>query len=90
MEIVVYTDNQSVVDVWRSGVTTDGTMLGLLRRIFFFGAQFNLNIVLYHISGYSNVNADLLSRLQVEEFLNLNPGVDESPQQIPEDAWSVS
>ena len=51
-EIVMFTDNQSVVDVWKSGVTADGRMLGLLRRIFFFGARFNLNILVPHISGY--------------------------------------
>ena len=72
-EITIFSDNRSVVDSWCSGVCTDPLMLRLMRCIFFFAASNNINILMRHIPGYLNVNADLLSRLQVREFLRSNP-----------------
>lgn len=54
----------------------------LIRYMFFFTAQLNVNILLQHISGHINVAADLLSRLQVQGFRLRFLLVDPSPAQI--------
>ena len=64
-------------------------MMAVLRAIFFRCAELNLNLILAHVSGKKNTNADLLSRLQVQEFRRLNPTADRRPTPIPEEAWTL-
>ena len=40
-----------------------------------------------YVPGLENINADLLSRFQIEEFLHLNPQADESPTFLHQSAW---
>ena len=40
--------------------------MSLVRRLFFFLAQRNVNLLLAHVPVCQNINADMLSRLQVE------------------------
>ena len=78
-EIVIFSDNKSTVQVWTSGSCTDSRMMAVIRAIFYRAAKTNTNIILEYVPGPENVNADLLSRFQVEEFLNLNPDADQTP-----------
>ena len=40
--------------------------VSLVRRLFFFLAQWNVNLLLAHVPGCQDINADMLSRLQVQ------------------------
>ena len=62
-------------------------MLRIIRKIFFFAARYNINILLFHIAGCLNVDADLLSRLQVLEFRQRNVEADVEATLVPEDVW---
>ena len=86
-EVVVFTDNQSIIDIWKTGTSTNKRMMRLVRAMFFHAANLNLNIIMSHIPGKLNTNADLLSRFQVEEFQRLNPTADPEPTVLPEEVW---
>ena len=88
-EVVIFTDNQSLVDVWTSGSCTDALMMGLIRALFFHTASFNIHLRLAYIPGAENIDADLLSRLQVLEFKDRNPTAEEDPDEVPEEVWYI-
>ena len=63
MQILIFTDNEPITHVWRTGRSKDPVIMRLVRFLFLYTAQNNINILLQHISGYYNLPADLLSRL---------------------------
>ena len=89
-EIVIFTDNQSVVDVWKTGTCTDALMMKVIRAIFFRAAKLNLNIILAHVAGVDNIDADMLSRFQVQEFRSRNPQADREPTTLLDAVWELS
>ena len=60
-QIVFFTDNQSVTEIWRSGCCKDKDMMRLVRALFLFTARRNINILMKHIPGNVNLLADFLS-----------------------------
>ena len=62
-------------------------MMVIVRALFFHAANLNLNIIMSHLPGKQNVNADLLSRFQVEAFRRRNPMADPEPTVLPEEVW---
>ena len=64
-------------------------MLTIIRKIFFFAARHNINILMHHVPGHFNTNADLLSRLQVPQFLRSNPQADARQTDVPIEAWKI-
>ena len=88
-QIVIFSDNQAVVDVWKKGVAKHPRMLKLLRSIFFYAARNNINIMVRHIPGLLNTDADLLSRLQVHEFLLQHPSAEREPTPVMDRVWIV-
>ena len=61
----------------------------LLRYLFFRAVKFECNIVLTHIPGKENIQADLLSRLQVKKFQQVSPLAEPRPTPIPPVVWSI-
>ena len=86
-EVVIFTDNQVIIDIWKTGTCPNPRMMRLVRALFFHAANLNINIIMSHIPGKLNTNADLLSRFQVEEFLRSNPSADPEPTVLPEEVW---
>jgi len=86
-QVLISTDNLDIVHVWSSGSCKDKLLMSLVRNLFLFIAHRNINILLVHIPGKDNVLADLLSRLQVAQFLNLSESPSPEPYKIPEEAW---
>ena len=78
-----------MIDVWSSRSTSDARMMAIIRAIFFRCAEINLNLVISHIPGKENTNADLLSRFQVAQFVSLNPYAELEPERIKEDVWTL-
>ena len=62
-------------------------MMHLIRHLFSFTAANNINIILQHIPGHSNILADSLSRLQVDQFRLLQPTAATSSTPIPDQVW---
>ena len=89
MQIIFMTDNQPICDIWRRGSTPDSTLMCLVRHLFFRAAKHNINIVFKHIPGQFNDMADLLSRRQVHQFLELFPHMDRTPSVVPDAIWTI-
>ena len=65
-KIRIKCDNMAVVDVLISEKTKDTTLSVCARNIWLLSALFNISIHIEHISGKSNVTADLLSRYKLD------------------------
>ena len=89
-QIVIFSDNKAVVDIWAKGCTRDKNMMTLIRRLFFFLAQYNINVNLQHVYGYNNATADALSRLQIERFRRIQPAANRVETVVPVDIWDIS
>ena len=88
-QILIYTDNESITHVWRTGTCKDKVMMRIVRALFFYAACHNINVLMHHVRGSFNVEADLLSRLQVHRFRQSHPSADPFPSSIPTDVWDV-
>ena len=88
-EVVVFTDNRSVVDIWVTGTCTDKHMMSVIRSLFYFTAKLNINLLMAHVPGTDNINADLLSRLQVQAFKLNHPSADPYPTPLPDQVWDL-
>jgi hypothetical protein len=65
----------------------------LIRDLVLTSLKYNIIFKAKHIPGVDNTRADLISRLQVVQFKQISPGVDELPTPIPEslqpESWSI-
>ena len=85
--ILLHTDNMPVVHVWTMGTCKCPHLMSLVRRLFFFLAQRSVNLLLGHVPGCQNINADMLSRLQVAEFRSGACGTLPIPTMVPSHVW---
>jgi hypothetical protein len=81
-KILFHTDCQPNVDAWRKGDSRKPQISHLIRTLLFIAATHNFNMNLVHITGVNNVCADLLSRGQVQLFLE-SPGQHDLSPTIP-------
>ena len=88
-ELVIFTDNQSIIDIWTSGTSTDALIMAIVRALFFHLAERNANLILSYVPGSKNVDADRLSRLQVTEFKEDNPLADTHPTELRSAVWDL-
>lgn len=65
-----------------TGTCRDKEIMILIRCMFSFKAQLNINILLQRLHGYINLAADVLSRLHFQHFKELFPSADPSPMTI--------
>ena len=89
-QVVIFSDNQTTIDVWQSGTCTDPLIMKIIRAIFFHAAKRNLNLILSYVPGKENIDADLLSRFQVKQFLQRNPEADWEPTFLAEEVWTLA
>ena len=87
-QILLYTDNQNIANVWKKGYSLSKPIMKLVRNFFLFTARHNINILMNHIPGHFNRSADLLSRLQVNKFKALNPGANSIGSELPAMVWT--
>lgn len=73
------TDNQALASAINSQSTRDPLCMTWIRRLVIATLSFNFLIEAVFLPGYNNVEADLLSRLQVHHFLSLHPSADRFP-----------
>ena len=87
-QIILHTDNMACYQVWRFGVAKDPNMMRFMRPLFSLCASHNINLLLHHIPGHSNVLADLLSRSLIQKFREAHPLADLHPTPIPPAVWT--
>ena len=85
-QILILTDNQSICDIWFTGSCKDSDIMSLVRKLFFFTAKHNINLLMRHVPGKDNILADPLSRLQVERFASLCKDIVTRQALVPEEA----
>ena len=88
-QIIFYTDNKIICDLWKSLSPKTPELMHLLRYFYFRVYKFECNVLLRHIPGKHNIYADMLSRLQVERFLQAMRTADRTPTPIPPVVWSI-
>lgn len=77
--IVVRCDNTGAVAAINSMFCKDPTLMQLVRELWFASCTHLFELRSIHVAGVLNVNADLLSRGRIQEFLSLNPTADSCP-----------
>ena len=87
-QIVLNTDSMACYQVWRFGVARDPNMMRFMRPLFSICALHNINLLLNHIPGHTNVLADLLSRSFIQKFREEHPSADPTPSPIPSIVWT--
>ena len=88
-QILLFTDNMALTHVWRTGSSSDSTIMALIRHLFLFCAKLNINLLVQHIPGHTNQAADALSRLQVPRFRRIRPSAALHPSSIAPELWSI-
>ena len=88
-QILFFTDNMAITQVWRTGTSSNPIIMKLVRNLFFFSATHNINILMKHIPGHSNCLADALSRLQVSKFRKLHKESSDIPACVPPEVWTI-
>ena len=89
MEVVIFTDNKPITQIWHTGATQNRDVMVIIRKLFYFLAHRNVNIKLEHVYGYKNIKADLLSRLQVLKFKETARDAEEEATPIPAEVWGI-
>ena len=87
--VVLFSDNLDIVQIWTSGYTTNSQMMKLIRILFLFCARRNIHLSLRHIYGFKNCKADALSRLNISLFKQLHSTAEEEPSQVPTSTWEL-
>ena len=81
--IVIHLDNAAVVNVINKTTSKDTKLMHQMRRLIILSLSQNIHFRAEHITGNANTAADLLSRLQVQEFMTRFPHMDKEPTQVP-------
>ena len=88
-QILFNTDNFIICNLWKSLAPKTPELMKLLRHLFFRAHKSQSNVLLSHVPGRFNIFADLLSRLQIEKFLQALPTADPQPTPIPALVWDI-
>lgn len=81
--VVIHSDNSAVVHVINKTTSKDTRLMQLMRRLMILSLSHNIHFQAQHIPGVANTAADLLSRLQVPQFLIRFPNMDKTPTLVP-------
>ena len=88
-QILVYCDNLNIVTVWKTGTCRNPHIMKVIRAVFLSCASHNINLLATHIEGKINIQADLLSRMQVGKFHQVQPLAEKDPCQVPTYIWDI-
>ena len=81
--ILFFTDNESLVSVINKQTSRDDDVMKMVRFMVLQCLNLNILFKAKHIPGKKNVLADHLSRLQVNQFLNMAPLAQKKPCKVP-------
>lgn len=83
--IILHTDNEALTHIINSQTCKDSQIMILIRHLVLLSLKYNVMLKSEHIAGRLNTEADLLSRLQIDRFLQMAPSADKQPTQIPQE-----
>ena len=92
--IVLFCDNQSVVEMINSTSSSCGNCMVLIRLLTIRSLIFNIRVFCRWVSGKINWQADFLSRQKIQQFQDKskqeNLEIDELPTELPKELWPAS
>ncbi|KAK3094320.1 hypothetical protein FSP39_000299 [Pinctada imbricata] len=80
--IEFFSDNEAVVHIINTQTSKNAMLMKLVRKLVLISMKFNILFKATHIPGVHNVSSDKLSRLQIEEFRNINPSMNVNPTPV--------
>lgn len=75
-KIYIWCDNMNVIQAVNNGTSKNSDIMILVRHLFHIASTFNFEVRLRYIKSRDNVAADLLSRLNIDDFKRLYPFTD--------------
>ena len=87
--IIVFCDNQSVVDMMNNFTASCSQCMQLIRIITLNGLLFNRRVFVRHVRGFLNRRADALSRLKLDKFRQVAPYMNVYPDKISDKVWPL-
>ena len=84
-----YTDNEAVSEVINKQSSRDETLMKLLRRLVLCSLRHNILFRATHLPGKFNILPDLLSRLQIDQFLERAPDMNSQPEVMNIVNWDL-
>ena len=81
--ILLHCDNEGTVAIINKGYSSTEPIANLLRNLTCKSMQHNFHLKAVHIPGKYNIKADLLSRFQIQKFLQIAPEATSHPTQLP-------
>ena len=88
-KIIFRSDNLSVVHIINSLTSKSERVMRLVRKFTFLTLGCNVLFKSEHVSGKNNILTDKLSRMKVEQFLQLAPQAEPCPTHIPTEVWEL-
>lgn len=92
--VMFTTDNAALVDIINRQTSKHPLIMMLVRDLVLSALKHNILFRARHIPGINNTRADLISRLQVDQFKQIAPGMDEAPTLVPENlkprSWLIT
>jgi hypothetical protein len=77
--LLLFCDNTSVVSIVNTGTSRCQLVMQLVRQLFDIAVYWDFDVRLKHVPGVQNIAADLLSRLQIDNFRIQFPDADRLP-----------
>lgn len=81
--VTFHSDNIAVVHVINKNTSKDSNLMSLMRRLMIASLRYNIHFRAEHVPGLLNTAADLLSRLQIQQFKDQYPKMDRRPTVVP-------
>ena len=88
--IVVFCDNQAVVNMINKITSSCKHCMYLLRLLVLNGLKYNRRVWAKYVRSRDNRLSDALSRLQLKRFRKLDPSMAKHPNRIDSQMWPVS
>jgi hypothetical protein len=76
MRLMIFCDNQAIVQVLQAGSSKNPDIMKLVRLLFYICANYQLECSAVHLKGVVNQTADALSRLEIDRFFKLCPSAE--------------
>ena len=87
-KILFYCDNLPITQAWNKGSSKSPMLMSLIRNILMKAAVNNFSISLQHLPQSKNVEADLLSKLEITAFLESTGAKYEDRKTPRKDIWN--
>ena len=92
-KIILFCDNQSVVNIINFTTTSCRNCMVLVRKIVLKGLMENVRIYARHVEGVKNTLADSLSRNKIKYFKELclvaGKTIEQNPVEVPTEIWPI-